>query len=192
MLFLCNQAKSDLKEGEIPDFFQAYTVRGFLDITDETFEKKHNFIAFTVPTDEQSDHCPQAPLLTKPEVRVIMQNAVLMRRCRAVVSRTLRHFGIVYNEYDVQFEVVKGMTLHRLEHGDHNQKRMSRVLRFLRIFNPEHAVALLQFVGSKICTSKRARELEAKGELPEDMIVVSQYTFQMWHAKVFKPSFLSF
>lgn len=192
MKFLCNKGKTRLEKGDVPDFLEAYNFCDFLGMNDNLFEKKHNFIAFTIPTDQQSDYCAQAPLLTKPEVRAIMQNAVLMHRCRAVVGRALQHFGIVYNQYDVQFEVVKGRTLDRLKHQNHNQLRLSRVLRFLRILSPEHAIALLQFVSSKTRTSKRDSELEVEGQLSNNMIIVSEYTYDRWHNSVFRPSLLSF
>lgn len=148
-------------------------------MADENLESRHN-IARVLPTDHASEFDSGAFLLTKDEVKFITEMHTLKWRCFQVISKVAEHFGIECNIDDVSFKIIDGRDLSVITNGPqrlrHNQRRVTRLLRFLKIFSVHHAFALLQFL---------AKQMQLVN------LVVSQDTFNHWEQAVMRPSRLS-
>lgn len=135
-----------------------------------------HWISFVVRTDVQSSVSAVDPL-TAEEMACIKSYLPLRTACLNVAKRWLKHWGLTMEFETSQFTIANmEMFKNRLgTPGNHNNKRMTRFLRFMRIFFENTAVDLLVFLLAHI----------RNGPLSMGMLDVKEDTILFWHSAVY-------
>jgi len=167
--FLCNQnSTTRRKAGEPPSEWK--NVSTFLGLTSERLEGGDgHWISFVLPTDHRSSFTKAAPV-TQEEVAVVNRTWAMKVRCLAVAQVFLEHFGLAFNPNNASFTIEsRPLFVDRIGTvGNHNQRRMTRMLRFMKIYHEHYAIELLNFLSAHI-----------RGDNPDGCLNVTEET--IWH-----------
>ncbi len=129
------------------------TYASILSFSNQQLEHKHDYIQCLFPTDAPSMHAP-APIVTTEEAIKMRQNEAVIMNLHLATERMIQF----YTEY-------KGWRHKR----NHNYKRISRILRCLRLFGCDRdADKFYEFVMKEIAT---------KHILP----IIDQETIEYWN-----------
>jgi len=142
-------------------------------------------IMYIFPTDKPSEQDKRAPKLSKEDVQTILGHMLLFRRYETTVIEYLKTLKLTLNE---PFFFIADKPFFRCAKGDyeflnkklqneHNQRRMSRVLRSLKLLHPVFAMQLLATLQDLIT---------------EGAIAVTPRTLSIWMSQVSAQSFLNF
>jgi Opioid growth factor receptor (OGFr) conserved region len=152
------------------------TLQDILNFDDEELEYHHDFIQWLFPTTQQSAYHPDAPTLDDAQVRTFLNDADLRQNVQVAFERMLNFYGFGYSEEDGNIEIAPGENWEErkgnwLEWGDHNHKRITRILTSLRLLGlPDQAAAFFRAL-DKVRHSPDGSEID-------------DHTFRYWQKAV--------
>jgi hypothetical protein len=123
-----------------PDGYSWETILGW---DDTNLEVKHNYIQWLFPLKKASAQVPNSPILGEKEVALFRNDPELKRRLLRSFERMLRFYGFklaigrekqaqIVRSADIDDRKKEWMTL-----GNHNYRRISRILESLRLLGLE-------------------------------------------------------
>jgi len=117
------------------------TLLEILDLSDEELENSHNFVQWLFPLNEESKHNLNAPILTNADILIIEKPFARMHVV-ASVTRFLDFYGMAYQFEDRTFSIKPGNNFAERSQvwatpGNHNLKRITRMIRSCRFFGAE-------------------------------------------------------
>lgn len=118
------------------DVIEFYRTEYFkiMELTDHGWEARHDFIQYLFPNDEPSANSSTAPVLTPELQELWLASPTLQDQHRKAFYRFLEHIGLCFDNLHGTITVVnKGLVLKRIVWRDHNQWRITRVLRSMRL-----------------------------------------------------------
>lgn len=137
----------------------------------ETQREEHH-IAYVIPGFEKSGSSPRAYQWKSWEVNRIIADHNLFSRAMGIAKMFIEHVGISCDLDKRIFHVANASKFQeRLSDGNHNQKRMTRILSFLRALDRVAADRLLTLIASQI--NSRYTSLEG-------LLHVTNTTFDCW------------
>jgi len=105
-----------------------------MELSDHGWEARHDFIQFLFPNDEPSASFSTAPVLTPEVQKLWLESPTLQDQHRKDFYRFLKHIGLHFDLLHGTITVAnKGLVLRRIVWRDHNQWRITRVLRSMRL-----------------------------------------------------------
>jgi hypothetical protein len=141
----------------------------------ETQREEHH-IAYVIPGFERSGSSPKAPLWEPWEVTRIIEDHYLFSRAMEIAKKFIEHVGISFDLDKRIFHVADASRFQaRLSDADHNQKRMTRILKFLRALDMVAASRLLTLIGSQV---------NSEYTNPRGLLHVTNTTFNYWNRAV--------
>lgn len=106
--------------------------------SDHDWEARHDFIQYLFPNDEPSANLADAPVLTAKVREVWAGSSNLKLLHRNAFIRFLEHVGLRFDPQHGTIKVVNsGLVLMRLVQRNHNQWRITRVLRSMRLLGQQ-------------------------------------------------------
>ncbi|KAI1098033.1 hypothetical protein F4804DRAFT_350901 [Jackrogersella minutella] len=150
--------------------------------SDELLENDHKYIHWLFPLPEPSRHNMNAPLLEEETYLIFRATIALQDNMKLALLRMLYFYGFVI-EWTREWEPVirekeaeRGAFHRWLKETDHNHRRISRIIRSLRIFGflREAKIVYWQFIRTDMSwhggvseKSKAAWKIAAEGPLHE-------------------------
>ncbi|OTB04886.1 hypothetical protein M426DRAFT_320466 [Hypoxylon sp. CI-4A] len=105
---------------------------------DNLLESKHDFIQWLFPTHVPSAYVANAPVLDEATIRHFRSHQGILLNMKLALVRMMRFYG-----FDVRYTVAGCLVmerpggrekfLHWIRRGDHNQKRITRIIASLRL-----------------------------------------------------------
>lgn len=104
--------------------------------SDAQLEKNHHFIQWLFPTNQKSAFNWSAPVLYLPEIILLKNDATVIKNFRHSLIFFLRFYGLMlHNDNSITFATdFDQKAKNWISPNNHNYKRISRILRFLTIF----------------------------------------------------------
>lgn len=114
-------------------------------MSDISKERMHDYIQWMLPTNQKSEFNRRAPVLTKNDIEIMKTDNMIMSNHRKSVSVFLEFLGLVLSDDDtVQFgPKFEYKSMNWLKRKNHNYKRITRLLTFLRLFGFDNIAASL-------------------------------------------------
>ena len=105
-------------------------------MSDRDKERKHDYIQWMLPTNQKSEFNRRAPVLSKNDIETLKADELVMKNMRKSVSVFLEFLGFRLADNDTvclgnDFEY---KVSNWLRPRNHNYKRITRLLRFLKLF----------------------------------------------------------
>lgn len=140
--YICNVDSHRVRE---------YTFEMVYGFTDAQYEDRHNFIQTVFPIDHESEALPEAELIRKSDVEFVTNCDMLSMRYKLGFVRFLRSIGLALNmTHDWIIITDQDILSQKVRPKNHNLRRISRVLRSLKLFGFEsYANALFRFLIAK-------------------------------------------
>ena len=144
-------------------------------MTQEEQEKVHNYIQWLLPTDQNSDFNRRAPVLTKNDIDKLKSDFVVMDNLLKNVHSFLDFLGLdLLDDNNIQRKNdFEQRSEHWLRPRNHNYKRITRCLTFLRLFGFHDVADNLM-----MCLDELYRDY------PD---AIGQATYQYWQNAAFRP-----
>lgn len=158
LLFLCNNTLTGIP----------YTFVSVHELTETQYERNHDFIQIQFPNDMPSKAVPSAQLIKKMDIELVANSEILSTRFKLGFVRFLRSIGLALNmTHDRIIIWDQDMFSLKVVDGNHNLRRISRVLRSLKLFRFDpYSNTLFRFLIIK---------------QHEGVINVSEETLKHWH-----------
>jgi hypothetical protein len=137
---------------EIFSFYQSQDFNNVIHMNDYMWEDQHDFIQYLFPNNEPSANLPDAPVATAEVINAFRYNPLLQEQHRIAFMRFLEHIGLRF--YNGEIHVFNPGLVHmRIIRPNHNQLRITRVLRSMRLLGQPALsdmlyVKLLEIVGN--------------------------------------------
>ena len=120
-------------KGESTDARGKY-ISQYWDATDEELEKDHAYIQWLFPLDTPSEYNPDAPVITKEDMKAMQEDSDVKRNMVTSFTRMAEFYGFYMT--DGKLVPTFGYRICRpswLTPWNHNFKRITRIIRSLRI-----------------------------------------------------------
>jgi len=139
---------------------EGYTLRGIWNWNDQDLEYRHDYIQWLFPLPNLSREVPNSPVIDEEEMRQFRTDGSLKERMRGSFQRMLAFYGFktmtnangtsgVIAAEDFPQKAVNWLTP-----GNHNYKRISRILRSLRLLGlKEECISFYQALRAVYKTS---------------------------------------
>lgn len=103
---------------------------------DTKLEKNHHFIQWLFPTDQKSKFNWSAPVLCESDIRLLKDDDIVMKNLRCSLVFFLQFYGLIlFDDNSIAFaDDFEQKANNWVSPNNHNYKRISRILRFLEIF----------------------------------------------------------
>lgn len=107
-----------------------YDINNIWNYTATELERRHNYVPWLFPTNEPSDHNPNAPVLTPTDIRKIRENP----RCGVNIMKSLNHmltfYGFAFDKNTMQIHQKRP---EKWPPTPHNYLRITRILKCLSL-----------------------------------------------------------
>ena len=103
--------------------------------SDVQLERKHNYVQWLFPTDDKSSFNWSSPVLSREDVEMLRNDETIMKNFRKSLEIMMSFYGFELSDNSVVFaDNFEMKAKNWITPNNHNYKRISRILRFLTIF----------------------------------------------------------
>lgn len=103
--------------------------------SDVQLERKHNYVQWLFPTDDKSSFNWSSPVLSREDVEMLRNDEAAMRNFRKSLEIMMKFYGFELSDNSVVFaDDFETKAKNWITPNNHNYKCISRILRFLTIF----------------------------------------------------------
>lgn len=147
--------------------------------------REQHFIGYVLPVDSECEHAPKAEKLYREDVDFILRNPAFWDRCVHVITQILDAMGIeMYGtsfHFICQIRTDHGWTIETTRNVLETRSsccRITRIIRFFKIFSPVHAANLLNLLVWRM----KFKSDDDAGKHPNNMrfLVISDETYRFW------------
>lgn len=132
------------------------TIQDMWDFSLSSKESQHDYIQWLFPSNKPSAYNPTAPIPTPKEIAFMKQDPTVQKNLRISFNKMLEFYGFRWNKEGTEIEVAPDFATRRqvwLKPGDHNFKRITRILSTLRLFGQDEVSSAFFKVLVKINTN---------------------------------------
>ncbi|KEQ18956.1 NADAR domain-containing protein [Endozoicomonas numazuensis] len=125
---------------------QRWTINAIRALDETAMEAEHDYIQLLFPNFEVSGANPESPRLTPQMVFELQHSPVLQQQLKASLDQMLSFWGLTRQGDSIQIDPDKGVAHGKwmLNNGDHNHKRITRVIKCLMAVGYDSCAASLE------------------------------------------------